>query len=172
MRTDCCSDAGRWQQGLGLVLCCVILVGVLLGQTAVRCGTWQYWLVTLSSLPLLAAVSFYFARQRKERGWQKLVWTGMGFMAGLCAALLGIGGGMIKGPLMLQMGTLPQVAVATSSFMILFTSAATTFNFLLLERLRFPHISCILLVPSCIFYLVTSVFYLLSHDFFHVSSIS
>jgi hypothetical protein len=31
-------------------------------------------------------------------------------VAGLCAGLFGIGGGIIKGPLMLEMGMLPQVA--------------------------------------------------------------
>lgn len=38
----------------------------------------------------------------------------------------GIGGGMIKGPLMLEMGMIPQVSAATAAFMILFTSSATT----------------------------------------------
>lgn len=37
-------------------------------------------------------------------------------------SLLGIGGGMITGPLLLEMGVLSQVTAATSSFMVLFTS--------------------------------------------------
>ena len=50
-------------------------------------------------------------------------------LAGLCAGMFGIGGGIIKGPLMLEMGMLPQVASATSAFMILFTSAAATIQY-------------------------------------------
>lgn len=33
---------------------------------------------------------------------------------------------MIKGPLMLEMGMLPQVSAATAALMVLFTSSATT----------------------------------------------
>ena len=44
--------------------------------------------------------------------------------------MFGIGGGIIKGPLMLAIGVHPAVASATSACMILFTSftAATTFS--------------------------------------------
>mmetsp|Transcript_10742 Transcript_10742/g.23824 ORF Transcript_10742/g.23824 Transcript_10742/m.23824 type:complete len:563 (+) Transcript_10742:112-1800(+) len=51
-------------------------------------------------------------------------------IAGFCAGMFGIGGGIIKGPLMLAMGIHPAVASATSACMILFTSftATTTFS--------------------------------------------
>ncbi|KAL3758600.1 hypothetical protein ACHAWU_008354 [Discostella pseudostelligera] len=51
-------------------------------------------------------------------------------LAGCFAGMFGIGGGIIKGPLMLAMGIHPAVASATSSCMILFTSftATTTFS--------------------------------------------
>jgi uncharacterized membrane protein YfcA len=42
----------------------------------------------------------------------------MSFFAGLLAGLLGIGGGTIFGPLMLEFKIQPEVAAATSSFMI------------------------------------------------------
>lgn len=49
--------------------------------------------------------------------WQPrfLLWQPMPYMAGI-----------IKGPLMLEMGMLPEVSSATSAYMILFTSAAAT----------------------------------------------
>jgi uncharacterized membrane protein YfcA len=50
-------------------------------------------------------------------------------IAGIAAGLLGIGGGMVKGPIMLEMGILPPVQSATASFMILFTSSSTTIQF-------------------------------------------
>ena len=50
--------------------------------------------------------------------------------AGVMAGLLGIGGGIIKGPILLiGMGLLPDVQSATTAFMILFTSSATTLQF-------------------------------------------
>jgi uncharacterized membrane protein YfcA len=36
-----------------------------------------------------------------------------------CAGLFGVGGGIIKAPLMLEMGVCPEVAAATSATMIL-----------------------------------------------------
>ena len=56
-------------------------------------------------------------------------------LAGVAAGLLGIGGGMVKGPLLLEMGLVPQAAAATSAFMIFFTSSSTTLQFLLLGAL-------------------------------------
>ncbi len=38
--------------------------------------------------------------------------------AGMVSALVGIGGGMILGPVMLELGILPDIVAATSSFMI------------------------------------------------------
>lgn len=43
--------------------------------------------------------------------------------------MFGIGGGIIKGPLMLAMGVHPAVASATSACMILFTSFTATTSF-------------------------------------------
>jgi uncharacterized membrane protein YfcA len=41
-----------------------------------------------------------------------------GFGAGTAAGVLGIGSGMVNGPVLLEMGLLPEVATATSAFMI------------------------------------------------------
>merc|ERR1711871_460621 len=43
-------------------------------------------------------------------------------LAGLFAGMFGIGGGIVKGPLMLEMGVDPQVSAATAAFMILYTA--------------------------------------------------
>jgi len=66
--------------------------------------------------------------------------------AGVCAGGLGIAGGLIKGPLMLNWGLAPQASTATAIFMILFTSSSTILQFSLLGRLR--------LWPSVIFWTV------------------
>jgi uncharacterized membrane protein YfcA len=54
------------------------------------------------------------------------------------AGFLGIGGGMIKAPLMLELGVLPRVARVTSLFMILFTSSSTVLQYYLLGRRLHP----------------------------------
>jgi uncharacterized membrane protein YfcA len=44
--------------------------------------------------------------------------------AGIVAGLFGLGGGIVQGPLMMQLKVLPEIAAATSATMILFTSCA------------------------------------------------
>merc|ERR1712146_636621 len=52
-------------------------------------------------------------------------------VAGIFAGMFGIGGGIVKGPLMLEMGVHPQVASATSACMILYTTSTATVSFML-----------------------------------------
>jgi hypothetical protein len=51
------------------------------------------------------------------------------FLAGVAAGLLGIGGGLVLGPMLLEMNVPPRVAAATSSFMVLFTASCTSAQF-------------------------------------------
>lgn len=52
-------------------------------------------------------------------------------VAGVLAGMLGVGGGMVMQPLMLELGMLPDVSAATAAFMMLFTSSSTTLQFTL-----------------------------------------
>ncbi|EGC31962.1 hypothetical protein DICPUDRAFT_89425 [Dictyostelium purpureum] len=63
----------------------------------------------------------------------------LSIVAGILASLLGIGGGMIKGPVLLQMGLSPDVTAATSSYMILFTSASSAIQYILVGKLRWDY---------------------------------
>ena len=56
-------------------------------------------------------------------------WPLLCTLAGATAGLFGIGGGIVKGPMMLKMGVLPEVASATCSTMILFTSLASSLTY-------------------------------------------
>lgn len=58
-------------------------------------------------------------------------------LAGLASGLFGIGGGMVKAPLLLEMGVLPTVQAATVATMILFTSGASTVSLIVLDLM--PH---------------------------------
>ncbi|CAE7675804.1 unnamed protein product [Symbiodinium sp. CCMP2456] len=59
----------------------------------------------------------------------------MAAFTGCFAGLVGIGGGLIFSPFFLLMGVDPSVAVATSSTCVIFTSASTTFQYLLTGRI-------------------------------------
>lgn len=55
--------------------------------------------------------------------------------AGIISALVGIGGGLIKVPVLNELGLSPVLASGTGSFMVLFTSISTTVQFLFYQRL-------------------------------------
>ena len=61
--------------------------------------------------------------------------------AGVLAGLLGIGGGHVKGHVLLELGVRRQAAAATSGFMVLFTASSTTLQFLLAGALRAEHVA-------------------------------
>ena len=48
------------------------------------------------------------------------------YVAGIGAGLLGIGGGMIINPVMIDLGFLAEVSAAISGFSVLWTSSSTT----------------------------------------------
>jgi len=59
--------------------------------------------------------------------------------AGILSSLLGIGGGILLSPLMLELGVSPDATAATSSFMILWTSLAAIIQFILDSRLPYDY---------------------------------
>lgn len=61
--------------------------------------------------------------------YECMLYPGACVAAGVFAGMLGIGGGMIKSPLMLRMGVLPQVTAASATFMITFTASSTVIQF-------------------------------------------
>lgn len=64
-----------------------------------------------------------------------LGYSGIGFIAGILAGLVGVGGGLIFAPAFLGMGLDSSITVATSTFCVLFTSSSTTSQYLLLSRI-------------------------------------
>ncbi|XP_031282659.1 sulfite exporter TauE/SafE family protein 3-like [Pistacia vera] len=60
-------------------------------------------------------------------------------VAGLVGGLLGIGGGFIMGPLFLELGIPPQVASATATFGMTFSSSMSVVEFYLLNRFPVPY---------------------------------
>jgi uncharacterized membrane protein YfcA len=99
----------KWWQLGGLLACAAVLAASSVAKSFFSCYGPYYWLFVVSSLPVIGFFAVYFARQPPQRGQHSWVWSAAGFVAGLAAGFLGIGGGMVKSPLMIYMRTTPQV---------------------------------------------------------------
>jgi uncharacterized membrane protein YfcA len=122
--------------------------GAFPSPLGIRCGSPSFWVSNGVMLGWILLVSIfarmYLVRRHeiKERvgypyvegdiKWDSratvvypLVCTAAGFFAGM----FGVGGGIVKGPLMLAMGVHPKVSSASSACMILFTSFTATTSF-------------------------------------------
>jgi len=130
-----------------------ILACAVLKNEVVACGGYQYWLLEWAPLPILTIITYGYGRrllrEHKDRDRSSYVkgdiqWNEnniikyplMSSIAGVAAALLGVGGGMVTGPLMLELGVLPEISRVTSAYMILFTSSCTSMQYLILGRIR------------------------------------
>jgi len=123
-------------------------------SSEMTCGSTKWWLATL--LPMLPCLLFlgYIMRHAinvtakkveigypfapgdmKWESWRSLVWPLCCTIAGISSGALGLGGGTITSPLMLQMGLHPKVVAANAAFMILFTASSTSTQYLASGRL-------------------------------------
>ena len=106
----------------------------------VKYCSWLYWLLTFGPFPIYLLITWWMvsiARKypvlgHKNELTKKDIFLLMmsGFVAGIAAGFLGIGGGMIKGPMMLALEIEAEEMAATSSFMILMTSSATSIQYI------------------------------------------
>jgi uncharacterized membrane protein YfcA len=107
-----------------------------------------YWFVVASIFPvflIVSALAGFYLKRRYERkvylGYPfiqgDIVFTAktsfliplISLLAGVISGLLGLGGGMITNPILMDLGSLPEVIVSSSAFMILITSSATVAQF-------------------------------------------
>ncbi|XP_010243123.1 PREDICTED: uncharacterized protein LOC104587275 [Nelumbo nucifera] len=150
----------RWQRILVLLLVwfSFLFLQVLKNGTAV-CGAW-YWVLNVLQFPVALLVHGYEARKLyKESRNRRVVgnseavceatidWTALhlafcafcGIIGGIVGGLLGSGGGFILGPLLLELGVIPQVASATATFVMMFSSSLSVVEFYLLKRFPIPY---------------------------------
>jgi len=119
------------------------------------CGSSGFWVIYFGAVPWVLGFALYFRRLLVSEFEQK-VRSGHTFVAGdvqwnshntikypiycavsgLLAGLFGVGGGIVKGPLMLEMGISPSVASASAAAMILFTAAAASTSFIVFGLLH------------------------------------
>ncbi|KAG6470880.1 hypothetical protein ZIOFF_071960 [Zingiber officinale] len=101
-----------------------------------------------TSLTLYEAICLYKGKKtiastgKQEMNWRchHLVFCCCcGIIAGIIGGLLGLGGGFILGPLFIEMGVPPQVASATSNFVMTFSSSMSVIQYYLLGRFPVPY---------------------------------
>lgn len=132
--------------------------GVFDSPLGIECGSATYWGVQLAVVVLVLIVSVW-ARNLLIAKWKQkarlnyqycqgdvewderntIVYPAACFFAGFFAGMFGVGGGIVKGPLMLQMGVNPLVASATVAVMIMFTSVAATAMFIAFGTLKWDY---------------------------------
>nr|DAD28673.1 TPA_asm: hypothetical protein HUJ06_030141 [Nelumbo nucifera] len=150
----------RWKMVLVLLLVwfSFILLQVLKNGATV-CGAW-YWVLNVLEFPVAFAVFGYevrklykMSKERRMAGNFEAVceasidWTGLhlafcalcGVLGGTVGGLLGSGGGFILGPLLLEIGVIPQVASATATFVMMFSSSLSVVEFYFLKRFPIPY---------------------------------
>lgn len=71
------------------------------------------------------------------------------FMAGIISGMLGVGGGILMAPLMLELGMHPKTASSTSNFLLIITSSAGTILFILSNQLIYSY-AIALAIPCCL----------------------
>ena len=132
----------------------VLVINLLKGGGAfqsplgIKCGSTSFWLANAAMLGWIIYISFQARKLLLQKYQQKraceypyaegdIQWTPRATivypliccLAGFFAGMFGIGGGIVKGPLMLAMGIHPAVSSASSACMILFTSFTATTSF-------------------------------------------
>ncbi|GFZ10780.1 sulfite exporter TauE/SafE family protein [Actinidia rufa] len=150
----------RWKRLLVLLLVwvCFLVLQVIKNNMAV-CSAW-YWLVFCLQFPIALGVFGYecvnlYKESKKRRSMGNtesvceatLEWTPLqlafcalcGILGGTVGGLLGSGGGFILGPLLLEIGVIPQVASATATFVMMFSSSLSVVEFYLLKRFPIPY---------------------------------
>ena len=173
---------------LVMLFVAVLTVNVLKGGGAfesplgIQCGGIGFWIANFVMIVLILSLTLWVRKylidrfERKERSGYKYVegdikWnrhstilypvicTAAGFFAGM----FGVGGGIVKGPLMLAMGVHPKVSSASSACMILFTSFTATSSFIVFGLLIHDYAVICLIIGFCATYFgQISLYYLMS----------
>lgn len=139
----------------GLLTFTILKGGGAINVLDLECGESLYWIITVAALPWVLMISFIARQHLIKRFYEKessgyvylpqdIRWDESATIryplicstAGLAAGMFGVGGGIVKGPLMLEMNVFAPVTSATSATMILFTSSGASVSYLLFQQLN------------------------------------
>lgn len=113
----------------------------------VRCNNQAFWILQIFCWVAMLVVFVFVRDQIVSHGEGGLdgdvVWTPtnsitllmMCLPCGIAAGLLGVGGGMVVGPLLIELGARPSTVSATSTFTILVTASSSAVQFVLMGKL-------------------------------------
>ncbi|GMF09701.1 unnamed protein product [Phytophthora lilii] len=137
-----------WGPHIAIMICYLGVVATSIGDASVDCGGVAYWVILLIEIPWVAVfvvfTSHYLHKVYLRKAavnyqyvegdirWTKktVVYFPLGCaVAGIVAGMFGVGGGIITGPIMIELGIVPEVALSTMALMILYSSAAATAKF-------------------------------------------
>jgi len=135
-----------------IVLQAVVIV-LFIVKKIVACGSAQFWLITFSFVPIVGLFVAFVGRalsrvhlERVANGYEfvagdikwnrkMMMWyPPISVFAGVIASWFGVGGGTVKGPLLMELGLLPEVTAATSSTMMLFTTVSAVSGYIAMSR--------------------------------------
>ena len=124
----------------------------------IECGGSEYWLLTFLIFAWVIGIAIYMRTElvsmwRKKRRlrykyvegdveWDErntIIYPFLCIFAGFCAGMFGVGGGIVKGPLMLEMGVHPMVASGTVAIMIFMTSISATTSYMAFGTLTYDY---------------------------------
>ncbi|KAJ4835805.1 hypothetical protein Tsubulata_045040 [Turnera subulata] len=143
-----------WKEVGVLISVWLIILGLQIGKGYCTTCSWKYWLLDISQIPVALCVSSYeainlYKGRRKIASLgdkplklqpQKLVlYCAIGMFAGIVGGMLGLGGGLILGPLFLEMGIPPQVSSATATFAMMFSGSISVVEYYLRKRFPVPY---------------------------------
>eukprot|EP00792_Barthelona_sp_PAP020_P004208 TRINITY_DN1961_c0_g1_i1.p1 TRINITY_DN1961_c0_g1~~TRINITY_DN1961_c0_g1_i1.p1 ORF type:complete len:501 (+),score=127.10 TRINITY_DN1961_c0_g1_i1:23-1525(+) len=123
---------------LGFTVFTIIMFGVSFFQENFESCTSTWWMFFLIQLVvvIIALYIFYPKNVSDKLEINPITLIVGGFVAGILAALLGIGGGLVKAPVLLSLGFGAETTAATSSMMIVFTSSSSTAQYFLHDSLE------------------------------------
>jgi Sulfite exporter TauE/SafE len=139
--------------------------GAMRSPLGIKCGSQSFWMANAVMIAWIVVVTLFVRQYLLRKFEQKrrcqypyvdgdIQWNAKATiaypvvccMAGLFAGMFGVGGGIVKGPLMLAMGVHPAVAAASSAVMILFTSFTATTSFLVFGLLVMDYAAICLVI--------------------------
>ncbi|XP_062102382.1 sulfite exporter TauE/SafE family protein 3-like isoform X2 [Humulus lupulus] len=152
-----------WKELSLLVYVWVAFLIVQIVKTYAETCSIKFWVLNSLQVPIAVSVTLFeaiclyrgtrvIASKGKEITTWKLhqifMYCSCGIIAGMVGGLLGLGGGFILGPLFLELGIPPQVASATSTFAMVFSSSMSVVQYYLLNRFPVPYASYFVLVAT------------------------
>ncbi|KDP38300.1 hypothetical protein JCGZ_05186 [Jatropha curcas] len=152
-----------WKEVALLVYVWLGFLAVQIVKSYAKTCSMTYWILNALQIPIAASVTIFeaiclrkgtrvIASKGKEiTNWkfhQIFLYCSCGIIAGMVGGLLGLGGGFILGPLFLELGIPPQVASATSTFAMVFSSSMSVVQYYFLNRFPVPYATYFVIVAT------------------------